>query len=194
MRVCIFCGASPQVPDHFLRFARKTGLLLASSVEQVIFGGGAHGMMGAVADGVAEGGGNITGVLPNFLFEREPPHPKVNDIRVVDNMHERKALMYELSDAFMVLPGGFGTMDETMEVVTWRQLSLHEKPVVFVGDKGFWRGLQVTFDTMHQHGFLSERDRGLVAFFDDPEKAMEQLELYTAKTIEVDLRMHSKNL
>ena len=176
MRVCVFCGASSEVPEHFLQFARDTGALLASAAELVVFGGGGQGMMGALADGVTKTDGQIVGVLPHFLFEREPPHPKVADIRVVDNMHERKALMYELSDAFMVLPGGFGTMDETMEIITWRQLSLHNKPVVFLGEGNFWHGLQIVFDTMHKHGFLSDRDRDLVSFFDTANEAVAQLQ------------------
>lgn len=172
MRVCVFCGASPELSEEFLSLARRTGQLLASATEHVVFGGGAQGMMGAVADGVTQAGGKIIGVLPRFLFDREPPHPDVPDMRVVDTMHDRKAVMYELSDVFMVLPGGFGTMDETMEVITWRQLSLHDKPVVFVSNDEFWQGVQATFNAMHLNGFLTDRDRRLVSFFSSPEDAI----------------------
>lgn len=175
MRVCVFCGASPEVSDEFLNLAHQTGSLLASSTEHVVFGGGACGMMGALADGVTQAGGNVIGVLPRFLFDREPPHPKVPDMRVVDSMHDRKAVMYDLSDAFMVLPGGFGTMDETMEVITWRQLSLHDKPVAFVSNDNFWQGVQSTFNAMHQNGFLSDRDQQLVSFFSSASDAVHSL-------------------
>ena len=175
MRVCVFCGASPRVSEAFLRLARETGLLLASSAQSVVFGGGAVGMMGALADGVVDAGGDIIGVLPRFLFDREPPHPKVSDMRVVDSMHDRKAVMYDLSDAFMVLPGGFGTMDETMEIITWRQLSLHDKPVAFVGESDFWQGIESTFNSMHKNGFLSDEDHDLVSFFDSAEMAVRSL-------------------
>jgi uncharacterized protein (TIGR00730 family) len=175
MRVCVFCGASPQVPERFLDLAHEAGILLASATEHVVFGGGAQGMMGALANGVTQASGNIIGVLPRFLFDREPPHPKVPDMRVVDTMHERKAVMYDLADVFMVLPGGFGTMDETMEAITWRQLSLHDKPVVFVDGEDFWQGVELTFNAMHQSGFLSDRDRKLVSFFNSTKEAVRSL-------------------
>jgi uncharacterized protein (TIGR00730 family) len=175
MNVCVFAGASPRVAGGFLDLARETGRVLARAGHRVIFGGGAHGCMGALADGVIDRSGSILGILPEFLFDREPPHPGVRDIRVVASMHERKAAMYEVSDAFLVLPGGFGTLDETMEIVTWRQLALHSKEVVFVGPKGFWEGLESTFDVMARHGFLSERDRSLVAFVETPEDAVTAL-------------------
>lgn len=175
MRICVFCGASPQASDHQLDLARRTGRLLAGTGATLVFGGGGHGMMGAVADSAAEAGGEVIGILPRFLFDREPPHPRVRDLRVVDSMHERKSMMYALSDAFLTLPGGFGTLDETMEVMTWRQLSIHTKPVVFVGAGHFWGGLEQTFARMHGDGFLSDADRGLAAFCAEPEQAMEML-------------------
>ncbi len=117
----------------------------------------------------------MLGVLPRFLFDREPPHPGVTDLKVVDTMHERKAVMYEASQAFLTLPGGFGTLDETLEVITWRQLALHDKPVIFVGGAAVWGGLEQTFDAMHRNGFLSDHDRSLVRFEDSPEAAVAQL-------------------
>jgi hypothetical protein len=174
MRVCVFCGASPAVEASFLELAAEMGKALAAKAEHVIFGGGGVGMMGALASAVLAGGGKVIGVLPRFLFEREPPHPGVADIRVVDTMHERKAIMYSEADAFVILPGGFGTLDETLEAVTWRQLALHAKPVLFIGGD-FWRGLRQQFDAMHAHGFLSDRDRGLVSFYDTPAEAVSAL-------------------
>lgn len=184
MRTCVFCGASPETPSELRTLALETGGLLASASDYVVFGGGAQGMMGALADGVLQANGNIIGVLPRFLFDREPPHAGVMDMRVVDTMHERKAVMYDLVDSFMVLPGGFGTMDETMEVITWRQLSLHDKPVVFVSKNGFWNGLELTFNAMHENGFLSDRDRSLVSFFSLPEDAISSLAETTSQIFE----------
>jgi len=175
MRICVFCGASPDTPNEFLALAHKVGKILGKTTNHVVYGGGAWGMMGSLADGVLEAEGNIIGVLPKFLFEREPPHSKVSDMRVVDNMHERKALMYELSDAFMVLPGGFGTMDETMEVITWRQLAIHDKPVTFISENNFWQGIESTFNLMRENKFLSERDRNLISFHNSAELAANAL-------------------
>lgn len=172
MNVCVFCGASPLVKDEFRRLATATGCLLAQRGWRLVFGGGAHGMMGAVATGALQAGGQVLGVLPRFLFEREPPHPDVANIEVVDTMHERKARMYEVSDAFLTLPGGFGTLDETLEIITWRQLALHDKPVVFVGGQAVWGGLEQTFGVMHANGFLSDRDRRLVQFENSAETAV----------------------
>jgi uncharacterized protein (TIGR00730 family) len=175
MNVCVFCGASPLVRDEFRQLATATGELIAQRSWRLVFGGGAHGMMGAVASGALQAGGQVLGVLPRFLFDREPPHPGVADIQVVDTMHERKARMYEASDAFLTLPGGFGTLDETLEIITWRQLALHDKPVVFVGGEAFWGGLEQTFDVMYANGFLSDRDRRLVRFENSAEAAVASL-------------------
>ena len=183
MRVCVFCGASPHASEVHLELARRTGRLLAEAGAGVVFGGGGHGMMGAVAGSAVYAGGEVIGVLPRFLFDREPPHPKVADLRVVETMHERKATMYDLADAFLTLPGGFGTIDETMEVMTWRQLALISKPVVFVGPADFWGGLEATFDAMHAANYLSDTDRTLAAFATTPEEALARLGTLTAPQI-----------
>lgn len=172
MNVCVFCGASPLVKEEFQLLGRATGRLLAQRGWRLVFGGGSQGMMGAVASGAVEAGGSVLGVLPRFLFEREPPHPGVAEMQIVETMHERKALMYEASHAFLTLPGGYGTLDETLEIITWRQLSLHDKPIVFVGGSSVWGGLEATFDGMHRNGFLTDRDRALVRFEDSPEAAL----------------------
>jgi uncharacterized protein (TIGR00730 family) len=173
MNICIFGGASPATGQRFLDLGHRTGAAMADAGHLVVFGGGAAGMMGATATGALSRGGKVIGILPEFLFEREPPHPGVSDMRVVRTMHERKMQMYDLSDAFIALPGGFGTLEETMEVITWRQLSLHSKPIVFLGLDDFWRGIETTFDAMFASGFLSPRDRALASFTQSPEEAIE---------------------
>lgn len=180
MNICVFCGASPNSSEEHLAVARATGAYLAKVGATVIFGGGSRGMMGAVATSAVENGASVIGILPRFLFEREPPHPLVADLRIVADMHERKAAMYALADAFLTLPGGFGTLDETLEVLTWRQLSIHDKPVVFVGSEAFWGGLHRTFDEMHRNGFLSDADRRLAAFAPDAPGAWAALNAMTS--------------
>lgn len=172
MKICLFGGASPNIEKTYYDFAYNVGKEIAKAGHLMVFGGGAKGIMGAAADGVVDQNGKVIGVLPNFLFTREPPHPNVSDIRVVETMHERKMQMYELADAFFVLPGGFGTFEEAMEVVTWRQLSIHDKPAIFIGIDGFWRGVKTNFDTMKDVGFLSERDYSLVCFTQSVNEAL----------------------
>ncbi|WP_126282978.1 TIGR00730 family Rossman fold protein [Burkholderia stagnalis] len=172
MAICVFGGASPTSASRHIKMAYQIGQELARAQKSVIFGGGANGMMGAVASGAVRSGGSVIGILPKFLFDREPPHPEVSDIRVVDSMHARKAMMYGLSEAFLVLPGGFGTLDEAIEVITWRQLSLHTKPIVFVGERLFWAGVEDTFNVMHADGFLTNRDRSLAMFVSTPTEAI----------------------
>lgn len=172
MTVCVFGGASPVAAQRHKDLAFSVGEGLARIGEAVVFGGGGQGIMGAAASGAVRAGGRVTGVLPRFLFDREPPHPEVDDMRVVADMHARKSMMYELSDAFLVLPGGFGTLEEAMEIMTWRQLALHSKPAVFLGDERFWAGVQATFDIMHADGFLSDADRALAHFSSSVEDAL----------------------
>ena len=172
IKVCVFCGASSKIHQDFLDIAYETGQLLAKNDIEVIFGCGAFGMMGALADGVLENNGKITGVIPHFLFEREMPHPGVADMRIVDSMHERKSLMYGMADIFITLPGGFGTLEESMEVITWQQLSLHEKSIIFIDHHGFWSGLMATFSMMQDHAFLTPKDREAVLFADTPNQAI----------------------
>jgi uncharacterized protein (TIGR00730 family) len=175
MAICVFGGASPASASHHLELAYEVGQALARACETVIFGGGANGVMGALASGAVRSGGSVIGVLPKFLVDREPPHPEVSDIRVVDTMHARKAMMYELAEAFLVLPGGFGTLDEAMEVITWRQLCLHAKPIVFLAERPFWVGVEHTFHAMHTDGFLTDRDRSLTTFASTPSEAIASL-------------------
>lgn len=172
MALCVFAGASPAADPHWFALAKDLGREIGQSGQTLVFGGGARGMMGAVAQGALDHGGKVIGVLPQFLFDREPPHSGITELQVVATMHDRKAMMYNLSSAFIALPGGFGTLEETLEVLTWRQLSLHDKPVIFLGAEGFWSGMEATFDRMADAGFLTARDRGLARFCATPQEAL----------------------
>jgi len=175
MRVCVFGGASPTIGTDLMDFGRRTGRVFAAHGLGVVFGGGSRGMMGAVADGALATGGEVIGVIPRFLFDREPPHPGVTDMRVVGSMHERKQIMYALAHGFVAVAGGFGTMEEVMEVLTWRQLSLHQKPIIFLDAAGRWKPLEQLFDRMVQDRFLTAANRTIVRFASQPEQALELL-------------------
>jgi uncharacterized protein (TIGR00730 family) len=168
--VCVFCGSSATAQSELLDLAYLAGQTVAVMPAQLVFGGGGRGMMGALATGALAAGGRVKGIIPRFLTAREPPHPDVGNIHLVDNMHDRKVAMYAASQAFIVLPGGFGTLEEAFEVITWRQLGLHAKPIVFVG-AGFWNGLEYTFQTMQAAGLLSQQDRDLISFVPNPATA-----------------------
>lgn len=181
MNICVFGGASPLASIDYQEMAKEVGRSIAFAGYTLIFGGGAAGMMGSAASGALEAGGKVIGILPKFLFEREPPHPRVTDMRVVETMHERKSQMYELADGFIALPGGFGTLEEVMEILTWRQLSLHKKPIFFVGGDNFWDGVRETFDKMKTCGFLTSDDRSLASFSVSPNHLLDMLHVH-AKT------------
>lgn len=136
--VCVFCGSSTLVAQDFLAMAREVGRLLAARQVRMVYGGASVGMMGAAADAALQGGGEVLGVIPAALAAREISHHGVTELRVVDTMHTRKTTMAGESDAFIALPGGFGTMDELFEITTWRQLELHTRPICLLNAGGFY--------------------------------------------------------
>lgn len=140
--VCVYCGSSGRAPLQHLEAAYRLGGLIAAAGMRVVFGGGGVGLMGRLADGVLTEGGRIMGVIPRHLHELEVAHPGVTDLLIVETLHERKQAMAERADAFVILPGGFGTLDETFEIVTWRQLGLHDKPIVLADLAGYWQPLR----------------------------------------------------
>ena len=140
-RVCVFCAGSLSVRLVYADAARAFGVELAARNVGLVTGGGRVGLMGVVADAVLEAGGEAVGVIPRFLVDRELAHDGLTELHVVESLHERKALMHELSDAFVALPGGFGTLDELAEAITWRQLGLHAKPIGLLDVEGYWAGL-----------------------------------------------------
>ncbi len=136
--LCVYCGSSEGIDQRHVEAAAALGKAAAERGVRIVFGGGRVGLMGVMADAALAAGGAVTGIIPRHLLELEVGHEAIDDLRVVATMHERTMLMCDISDAFCILPGGFGTLDETFEIVTWRQLQLHDKPVVLVNVDGFW--------------------------------------------------------
>lgn len=161
MRVCVFCGSSSGARDGYRQATVSLGELLAAEGIGVVYGGGSVGLMGVLADAVLARGGEVEGVMPTGLFEREIAHEGLTKMHVVATMHDRKARMYELSDAFVALPGGLGTLDELLEIATWAQLGLHEKPIGLLDVDGFFSGLLGFLDHAVEQRFLRpvHRDR-----------------------------------
>jgi uncharacterized protein (TIGR00730 family) len=165
--ICVFCGASSGNDPHYAAAATAVGERLAGLGIQLVYGGGRLGLMGAVADGALAAGGRVVGVIPRGLVDRELAHPDVTELRIVDTLHERKALMAELSDGFIALPGGLGTLEELAEVLSWAQLDLHEKPVGLLDVVGYFASLEAFLDHAVAEGFIAERHRRLLLVDDD---------------------------
>jgi uncharacterized protein (TIGR00730 family) len=171
----VFCGSSSGSRPEYGDAAREVGSLLAARGIDLVYGGGAVGLMGMLADACLGGGGRVIGVIPVGLFSREVGHTGVTELHEVGSMHERKQLMYERSDAFLALPGGYGTLEELAEVTTWSQLGLHAKPVALLDVAGFWNPLVHQLDAMVAEGFLRAANRKLVQLTRTPEEALEHL-------------------
>ena len=178
-RVCVFCGASSGRLAAYAEAARAFGELLASRGLGLVFGGGRVGLMGAVADGALAAGGEAIGVIPQSLVDRELAHTGVSSLEVVGSLHARKARMAELADAFVALPGGFGTLDELIEQLTWAQLGLHERPVGLLDVAGYWRPLIALARHATEEGFVRESDLAAIAVADEPGALLDRLEQLT---------------
>ena len=174
-RVCVFCGSSAGLKPEYREAAEAFGRELVSRRIGLVFGGGGIGLMKHVADAVLAAGGHAIGVIPDALFAREVGHPGLPDLRIVGSMHERKALMAELSDAFVALPGGFGTFEELCEAITWTQLGLHQKRCGLLNVDGFYDPLLALFDGAVRSGFVSEDNRDIVFATDDPRALLDHL-------------------
>jgi len=151
--VCVFCGASNNIPKKFLEIGATFGQLLASRGITLVYGGGDCGVMGAIANASLKSGGHVTGVFPISLRNIENEHQSLSEIIIVNTMHERKQCMFDRTDAFVVFPGGFGTMDEMFEILTWKQLLLHNKPVVIFNYQGYWDPLIALMKNIIETGF-----------------------------------------
>lgn len=174
--LCVFCGASNAVDKQFLDMGASFGAMLAQQSIKLVYGGGDCGIMGAVANASLAKGGHVTGVFPISLRNIENEHQKLSEIVIVGSMHERKKLMFDLSEAFVVLPGGFGTMDEMFEILTWRQLLLHTKPVVIVNYDNYWTPLIALMDNIVRMRFAKHEVAGFYHVVDKPEHVFEVLE------------------
>lgn len=166
-RICVFCGSSTGVRPWYAEMAKQVGKEFLRRKIGLIYGGGNVGLMGVLADEVLMGGGEVVGVIPGFLVEKEFAHVGLSALHVVGSMHERKALMADLSDAFMAIPGGFGTLEEICEIVTWKQLTLHHKPCGLLNVDGFFDHLLAFFDYQVNEGFVTSENRALVCASQD---------------------------
>ena len=151
--LCVYCGSSQGDNPLYAAAAQHLGILLAERDIRLVYGGGHIGMMGLIADTVLDRGGRAVGVIPHFLQRREVAHPRLTELLLVDNMHQRKRKMFALADAFAVLPGGIGTLEETFEMLTWKQMRLHAKPILLLDVEGYWQPLVELLNHLVRHGF-----------------------------------------
>jgi uncharacterized protein (TIGR00730 family) len=161
-RVCVFCGARPGRDEIYLDIAREAARVIVARGFGIVYGGGRVGMMGALADAALAAGGEVIGVIPRALAAAEVAHSEITELHVVESMHARKALLAQLSDAFLALPGGIGTMDEFFEALTWRQLNLHDKPIGLLNVGGYYDPLISLLDRMVAEGLFPEPTRAYV--------------------------------
>ena len=164
--ICVFCGASNAAPEAHLEAGRVFGRMLAERGIRLVYGGGDCGVMGALANAVLKEGGQVTGVFPRSLKNLESEHAGLSEIIMVESMHERKRIMFERSEAIVILPGGFGTMDEMFEIITWKQLRFHHKPIVIFNHRGYWDPLVALMESIIRNGFAREETRGLYSVVD----------------------------
>lgn len=174
-RVCVFCGSSIGKQPAYRESAEALGAVLAKRGIGLVYGGGNVGLMGVIADAVMAGGGNVIGVIPQSLADREIAHTGITDLRVVDSMHTRKAMMAELADAFIAMPGGVGTFEEFFEVVTWAQLGLHRKPSGLLNVNGFYAPLAAFIDQAVTEGFIKPIHRAAIVVDSDPVRLLDTL-------------------
>jgi len=173
--VCVFCGSNVGLSAKYRDAATEMGRLLVSQGSGLVYGGGSIGLMGVIADAVLASGGNVIGVIPERLALVELVHAGVQDMRIVPSMHARKALMAELSDAFIALPGGYGTFEELFEVITWAQLGIHTKPIGLLNTSGYYDHLLSFIDRTIQDGFIKPKHRDLFIIESDPQALWERL-------------------
>jgi len=179
-RICVFTGSRPGVRSEYIEAARRLGQLLVARDYALVYGGGNVGLMAVIADSVLEQRGHVVGVIPEAFVEKEVAHQGLSDLRIVKSMHERKALMAELSDGFMGLPGGIGTMEEFFEVLSWAQLSLHDKPCGLLNVCGYYQPIIQFLDHAVDQGFLKPKHRSLLMVEQEPEILLDRLEEFVA--------------
>ena len=186
-RLCVFCGANAGRDPIYREAARALGTLLAEEGIGLVYGGASIGLMGAVADAARAAGGEVIGVIPRALIKREIAHAGLADLRVVGSMHERKALMAELADGFIALPGGVGTLEELFEVWTWVHLGLHHKPCALLDVAGFYSGLARFLDHVDDEGFLREGVREMLLVERDPAQLLTAMRAWRAPPLPAQL-------
>lgn len=179
--LCVFCGSQFGEKPAYRRDAVALGAALAAHKAALVYGGGKVGLMGATADGVLQGGGHVIGVIPEFLRDKELAHRGAQEMIVVPDMHTRKRIMFERADAFCILPGGIGTLDEFFEIITWRQLHRHNKPIVILNTDGYWDHMKGLLDTIIDRGFAHGGHSALVDFVTRPDEVIPLIEAELAE-------------
>jgi len=178
-RICVFCGASPGRDERYMTAARAVGEALAGRGIGLVYGGSRIGLMGAVADAALATGGEVIGVIPKGLVDRELAHLGLTELRIVDTLHERKAVMEDLSDGFLALPGGLGTLEELAEVTSWAQLELHTKPIGLLDVGGYWQPLLAWVDRAVEEGFVTPASRSLLTHSPDLDILLDGFEAWS---------------
>ena len=173
--ICVFCGAALGADPAFKEAAVDLGTRMAARGVRVVFGAGHVGRMGTVADAVLAGGGEVIGVIPEFLRDKDLAHQGLTELHVVDSMHTRKRMMFDLSDAFFVLPGGLGTLEEAFEMITWRQLGRHEKPIVLINTREYWQPFGVLVERVIDEDFAHGNPDDYFSIEPTPEAALNAL-------------------
>jgi len=182
-RLCVFCGSTAGEDPRYLDAADRFGQILAREGIELVYGGSRVGLMGRIAAATLQAGGKVTGVIPGAIMNRELAHQELTELRVVRSMHERKIEMAELSDAFVALPGGLGTLEAFFELLTWAQLGLHRKPCAILDAGGYYQPLVRVLDHMTHEGFLAKSHRDMVLVEEDPERLVDLLRAYQPPTI-----------
>jgi uncharacterized protein (TIGR00730 family) len=182
-RICVFCGSSPGARTAYAEATAEVARLLAGEGIGVVYGGGHVGLMGVLADTAMAAGGEVVGVMPQALVDREIGHTEISELRVVGSMHERKALMADLSDAFIALPGGAGTLEELFEVYTWAQLGLHDKPCGLLDVEDYFSGLVAFLDHAVDERFLREEHRAMLIVEREPRALIERLAEFEPRAV-----------
>ncbi len=174
---CVYCGSSVHIPDVFKQAAIDLGALLARHKIRLVYGGGKTGLMGLMAQSALENNGHVLGYMTKFLHGYEGGYQEISELHIVESMHERKQHMFEKSDSFIILPGGLGTLDETFEIMTWKQVGLHDKQIIIVDIEGYWSTLFDTFlEHMIKNGFVREADRDLFTLVRSVDEVIDALE------------------
>ena len=183
MRLCVFCGSSPGRSPDYAAQARRLGAVLARRGIGLVYGGGNVGLMGIVADAVLADGGEVVGVIPRALVDRELAHARLTELVVVDTMHERKQRMHDLSDGFIAMPGGFGTLDELFEALTWAQLGMHKKPCGLYDVGGFWAPLRELVERQVAEEFVRPHHAMMLLHNNDPDALLDAFAAYRAPEV-----------
>ncbi|WP_417454217.1 TIGR00730 family Rossman fold protein [Kiloniella sp.] len=186
--ICVYCGSSNLVSDEHLAKAHQLGRLAAENGIEIVYGGGRVGSMGRVADGALAHNGTVTGIIPEYLDKLEVAHKDVNELIVVDSMHTRKMAMFERSDAFCILPGGLGTLDEFFEIATWKQLGMHDKPLIIVNLENFWTPLLDLIRHQISAGYLRQNPADIYSVVNNIEEVFTQLKSMPESNIETDIK------